>query len=86
MTFGLFGINQSTVFADNVGTVTVPQTVQLTDKITDEQYRNASASQLAEMVRSGQVTPQELVHHAFSVLAQDNPSLNAVIYTRDNRP
>ncbi|MDN6453040.1 MAG: cell wall anchor protein, partial [Lactiplantibacillus plantarum] len=57
----------------------------MTDKITDEQYRNASASQLAEMVRSGQVTPQELVHHAFSVLAQDNPSLNAVIYTREQQ-
>ncbi|MFT8385706.1 MAG: amidase family protein [Lentilactobacillus hilgardii] len=85
MTFGLFGINQSTVFADTGGTVTVPQTVQLTDKITDEQYRNASASQLAAMVRSGQVTPQELVHHAFSVLAQDNPSLNAVIYTREQQ-
>lgn len=75
------------IFADGpVGFASQPTTVAQTartNQITDEQYRNASASQLAAMVRQGEVTPQELIHHAFSVLAQDNPSLNAVIYARE---
>ncbi|KRM11193.1 amidase family protein [Lentilactobacillus farraginis] len=85
VTWGLFGDGHSTALADNSKSVAVTTTSQVTNKITDEQYRNASASQLAAMVRSGQVTPQELVRHAFSVLAQDNPSLNAVIYTREQQ-
>lgn len=72
------------ISADTTPTSVINTTNQ-TDKITDQQYRNASATQLAAMVRSGQVTPQELIKHAFNIISQDNPSLNAVIYTREQQ-
>lgn len=83
--FGVTNNYQGTALADSATATAIasPTNQNQTNNITDEQYRNASASQLAAMVRSGQVTPQELIRHAFSILAQDNPSLNAVIYTRE---
>jgi len=81
---GTFSSTISTVQADVTPATTVlAPTATDKEKITDEQYRNASATELAKMVRENKVTSTELIHHAFSVLAQDNPSLNAVVYTRE---
>ncbi|GHP13926.1 hypothetical protein YK48G_13510 [Lentilactobacillus fungorum] len=72
--------------ADTTPTITAnAQNQNQTNQITDEQYRNASASQLAAMVRNGQVTPQELIRHAFNIISEDNPALNSVIYTREQQ-
>ncbi|WP_057824708.1 hypothetical protein [Lentilactobacillus sunkii] len=86
ITFFTLSSNNSSqpISADTTPTAVINAANQ-TDKITDQQYRNASATQLAAMVRSGQVTPQELIRHAFNIIGQDNPSLNAVIYTREQQ-
>lgn len=84
ITFFTLSSNDATtqISADTTPTTVISTAAQeQTDKITDQQYRNASATQLAALVRNGQVTPQELIHHAFNIIAQDNPKLNAVIYT-----
>lgn len=88
ITFFTLSSNDATtqISADTTPTTVISTAAQeQTDKITDQQYRNASATQLAALVRNGQVTPQELIHHAFNIIAQDNPKLNAVIYTREQQ-
>ncbi|HGA1889460.1 TPA: amidase family protein [Streptococcus agalactiae] len=51
-------------------------------KLTEETYKQKDGQDLANMVRSGQVTSEELVNMAYDILAKENPSLNAVITTR----
>lgn len=51
-------------------------------KLTEETYKQKDGQDLANMVRSGQVTSEELVNMAFDIIAKENPSLNAVITTR----
>ncbi|WP_283679190.1 amidase family protein [Lentilactobacillus sp. Marseille-Q4993] len=46
-------------------------------------YENSSATELAQMVRSGRVTSEQLVKLAYNKLKADNPTLNAVITTRE---
>ncbi|HGK5806395.1 TPA: amidase family protein [Streptococcus agalactiae] len=51
-------------------------------KLTEETYKQKDGKDLANMVRSGQVTSEELVNMAYDIIAKENPSLNAVITTR----
>lgn len=51
----------------------------------DEQYRKASASDLAQMIRDGKVTSPELVKHATALIKKENPDLNAVISLREDK-
>lgn len=51
-------------------------------KLTEETYKQKDSQDLANMVRSGQVTSEELVNMAYDIIAKENPSLNAVITTR----
>ncbi|HEO5520005.1 TPA: amidase [Streptococcus agalactiae] len=51
-------------------------------KLTEEIYKQKDGQDLANMVRSGQVTSEELVNMAYDIIAKENPSLNAVITTR----
>lgn len=51
-------------------------------KLTEETYKQKNGQDLANMVRSGQVTSEELVNMAYDIIAKENPSLNAVITTR----
>ncbi|HEO8009652.1 TPA: LPXTG cell wall anchor domain-containing protein [Streptococcus agalactiae] len=51
-------------------------------KLTEETYKQKDGQDLANMVRSGQVTSEELVNMAYDIIAKENPSLNAVITTR----
>lgn len=47
-------------------------------------YKEMSAVELAELVRTKQVTSEELVREAFKVIEAENPSLNAVIGIRES--
>lgn len=51
-------------------------------KLTEETYKQKDGQDLANMVRSGQVTSEELVNMAYDIIAKENPSLNVVITTR----
>ncbi|HEO4923843.1 TPA: LPXTG cell wall anchor domain-containing protein [Streptococcus agalactiae] len=51
-------------------------------KLTEETYKQKDGQDLANMVRSGQVTSEELVNMAYDIIAKEKPSLNAVITTR----
>ncbi|WP_225428338.1 amidase family protein [Levilactobacillus enshiensis] len=51
--------------------------------LTLSQYEHATATQLAQMVRDGKVTSQQLVQLAMTKVKQDNPQLNAVITMRE---
>lgn len=51
-------------------------------KLTEETYKQKDGQDLANMVRSGQVTSEELVNMAYDIIAKENPSLKAVITTR----
>ncbi|HEN7726967.1 TPA: LPXTG cell wall anchor domain-containing protein [Streptococcus agalactiae] len=51
-------------------------------KLTEETYKQKDGQDLANMVRSGQVTSEELVNMAYDIIAKETPSLNAVITTR----
>lgn len=53
--------------------------------ISDKQYRDASASELAQMIREGKVTSQELVKHATALVKKENHDLNAVITLREDK-
>lgn len=53
--------------------------------ITDEQYRDASASDLAQMIRDGKVSSQQLIKHASALVQQEDPDLNAVISLREDK-
>ncbi len=80
--FGFFGATSIPTLADT--NPPIKTTADATRQVlTDAQYRDASANDLAKMVRAKQATPEELIHHAFSLLARDNPTLNAVIYSRE---
>ena len=52
--------------------------------ISEFSYRNASASDLAQMIRSGQVTSRQLIKHVVARIKADNPQLNAVISLRES--
>lgn len=80
--FGLTYGNPETVKAD--GTATTSATISAPN-ISDTTYYRSSATQLAKMVRSGKVTPEQLIEHAVTKIKADNPQLNAVISLRENQ-
>ncbi|HEO1872343.1 TPA: LPXTG cell wall anchor domain-containing protein [Streptococcus agalactiae] len=63
-------------------TQTSPVVESPSTKLTEETYKQKDGQDLANMVRSGQVTSEELVNMAYDIIAKENPSLNAVITTR----
>ncbi|MBO0429265.1 LPXTG cell wall anchor domain-containing protein [Vagococcus fluvialis] len=46
-------------------------------------YKNMSATELADMVRNKEVTSEYLVQEAYKVIKEENPKLNAVIGLRE---
>ncbi|MGX7108717.1 amidase family protein [Facklamia miroungae] len=50
--------------------------------LTVEEYKQLDATTLAEMIRSGKTTSQELIELAFQVIEETNPDLNNIISTR----
>ncbi|WP_070021841.1 amidase family protein [Streptococcus agalactiae] len=68
---------------DDLKTIQSSPVVESTStKLTEETYKQKDGQDLANMVRSGQVTSEELVNMAYDIIAKENPSLNAVITTR----
>ncbi len=51
-------------------------------KLTIDEYKLKSATELAEMVRTKQITSEELVNIAYEIIESENPNYNAVITTR----
>lgn len=83
----LFNINV-VAFANNVeqNSVSAEQNVESTIttpayKITKEEYKSKTALELAELVRTKQVTSRELVEIAYDIM-EENKDYNAVITTR----
>ncbi|MFC6261306.1 amidase family protein [Levilactobacillus fujinensis] len=60
-------------------------TTATANPLTLSQYEHATATQLAQMVRSGKVTSQQLIQLAMTKVKQDNPQLNAVITMREDK-
>lgn len=50
--------------------------------ITIEQYKRASATEMAAWVREGKISPEKLMDYAYTVIDETNPTLNNVITTR----
>ncbi|MBP2623630.1 amidase family protein [Streptococcus oricebi] len=61
---------------------TVLASEQVSSPLSLDQYQKADASSLAEQVRSGQVTSEELLDLALESIAKTNPELNSVISLR----
>ena len=79
---GAYGLNKA---HSRVEAKAVPAKTINDLPISDEQYRNASASELAQMIRDGKVTSQQLIKHATALVKRDNPDLNAVISLREKQ-
>ena len=47
-------------------------------------YKEMTATELADLVRTKKVTSEELVQEAFKVIKEENLALNAVIGLREN--
>lgn len=47
--------------------------------LTEEHYRQSTALELADLVRSGKVTSHELVDMAYSIIEKTNPELNNIV-------
>lgn len=47
-----------------------------------KEYKKKTALELANMVKSGEVSSKELVNLAFKVINEENPNINSLIYTR----
>ena len=72
-------------FASDTTTPTVSTTTPTgSQTLTQAQYEHATATQLADMVRSGKVTSQQLIQLALAKVKQDNPQLNAVLTMRED--
>ncbi|KAL3946915.1 amidase family protein [Lentilactobacillus hilgardii] len=66
-------------------TTTTSVTNKSAPDISNATYYKSSATQLAKMVRKGQVTPTQLIAHAVAKIKADNPQLNAVISMREDQ-
>lgn len=80
--FGVAATNSVSIQADTPATTS---TATSAPNISDATYEHSSATQLAKLVRSGQVTPQQLIAHAVAKIKADNPQLNAVISLREDQ-
>ena len=66
--------NQTTVIAESQTTTVAALTLQ--------EYKEASATDLADFIRQGRSTPSQLLDYAEQVIKETNPDLNNVITTR----
>ncbi|WP_461243771.1 amidase family protein [Secundilactobacillus muriivasis] len=83
VSLGLFGVASLTPSEAVVAATTTTTQQQAT--LTLSEYEHASALQLAQMVRSGKVTKQQLIQLAMTKIKQDNPQLNAVLTLREDK-
>lgn len=56
--------------------------INFTHNLTEKDFRNMTAIQMANLVRDNVVTSEELVKMSYDILEKDNVELNAVITTR----
>ncbi len=53
--------------------------------LTEAEYKQKSALELAQLIREKRVTSTELVDLAYKVIAEENPKLNAVLTTENGK-
>ena len=73
--------NETTNSASVVNNETVKPKVPLTEA----EYKQKSALELAQLIREKKVTSTELVDLAYKVIAKENPKLNAVLTTENGK-
>ena len=73
--------NETTNSASVVNNETVKPKVPLTEA----EYKQKSALELAQLIREKKVTSTELVDLAYKVIAEENPKLNAVLTTENGK-
>lgn len=71
----------SEILSNQTTTVTESQTTTVA-ALTLQEYKEASATDLADFIRQGRSTPSQLLDYAEQVIKETNPDLNNVITTR----
>ena len=61
------------------------ETVKPKVPLTEVEYKQKSALELAQLIREKKVTSTELVDLAYKVIAEENPKLNAVLTTENGK-
>lgn len=79
------GVTASETSVHSTSSPTTVTTTATANPLTLSQYEHATATQLAQMVRDGKVTSQQLIQLAMTKVKQDNPQLNAVITMREDK-
>ena len=71
--------------ATNSASVVDNETVKPKVSLTEAEYKQKSALELAQLIREKKVTSTELVDLAYKVIAEENPKLNAVLTTENGK-
>ena len=71
--------------ATNSASVVDKETVKPKVSLTEAEYKQKSALELAQLIREKKVTSTELVDLAYKVIAEENPKLNAVLTTENGK-
>ena len=71
--------------ATNSASVVGNETVKPKVSLTEAEYKQKSALELAQLIREKKVTSTELVDLAYKVIAEENPKLNAVLTTENGK-
>ena len=71
--------------ATNSASVVDNETVKPKVSLTEAEYKQKSALELAQLIREKKVTSTELVDLAYKVIAKENPKLNAVLTTENGK-
>ena len=69
----------------NSASVVNKETVNPKVPLTEAEYKQKSALELAQLIREKKVTSTELVDLAYKVIAEENPKLNAVLTTENGK-
>ena len=69
----------------NSASVVDNETVKPKVPLTEAEYKQKSALELAQLIREKKVTSTELVDLAYKVIAKENPKLNAVLTTENGK-
>ena len=69
----------------NSASVVDNETVKPKVSLTEAEYKQKSALELAQLIREKKVTSTELVDLAYKVIAEENPKLNAVLTTENGK-
>ena len=69
----------------NSASVINKETVKTKVPLTEAEYKQKSALELAQLIREKKVTSTELVDLAYKVIAEENPKLNAVLTTENGK-